>query len=333
MPVVKLFIPGGEDELNSLSILSALGGTGRSMIQEMRVFLEKESSKSETKDSLLRFFAAEDKNDLFINKNPASVKSLRNLVEIKHPKKATLLDFADTLNSNWIEKEPLLNPTQDRALRLLRQSTKAKRPQHSSDTALFASELRKSHRSSNEATAISAISNLLSYSDGKYTFGDIVMTEDEIAKELTQEAKEFSVVMADTKLTNREKWEAFNQQHWLMPLVFTLLTLIFANQIAKLGDYIVEEALPKAFQFFASRQRIAYVHNEASAKIYKKADTESAVLTKAKYASELIILDDSVKFWRKIEFIDETGNEIIGWVAKKNITADERRSFRSNLAN
>lgn len=76
------------------------------------------------------------------------------------------------------------------------------------------------------------------------------------------------------------------------------------------------------------KEDIFYVKVE-SAKLYTKPDSHSKVITKILYAEEVMQID-SVKMWDKVTYVNPDGEEITGWIAKRNLMTYKDYEFNSD---
>lgn len=66
-----------------------------------------------------------------------------------------------------------------------------------------------------------------------------------------------------------------------------------------------------------------------SAKLYTEPNSHSKVITKILYADEVTRID-SVKMWNKVIYVNPDGEEITGWIAKKNLMTYKDYKFNSD---
>ena len=66
-----------------------------------------------------------------------------------------------------------------------------------------------------------------------------------------------------------------------------------------------------------------------SAKLYSDSSSHSEVLTNVLY-SERVTLLESINMWDRVVYVDINGNEIEGWIAKRNLMSYQDYQFNSD---
>ncbi len=165
----------------------------------------------------------------------------------------------------------------------------------------YLEEMRKSYKSNNFQVN----------KNGSFTVDDNEYSPIELANEIVCELNELD---KNNKI-NKETIRKIRAK--ITTLVFILNLIIFI--IPKLPDGI-ENAYKFYNEFYMTitgKNIKCYVIVD-KAKIYKSNNAKSNVLEILVYDTELEILDD-VSRWYKVQFVNEDGKNIIGWVAKRNV--------------
>ena len=66
-----------------------------------------------------------------------------------------------------------------------------------------------------------------------------------------------------------------------------------------------------------------------SAKLYSEPNSHSTVITKILYAEQVTQID-SVNLWNKVVYINPDGEEVEGWIAKRNLMTYQNYEFNSD---
>lgn len=110
-------------------------------------------------------------------------------------------------------------------------------------------------------------------------------------------------------------------------LVVVILTFSVIGFVDTVNDFAVPFAQNTIVKL-QGKEDIFFVKVE-SAKLYTEPDSHSKVITKILYAEEITRID-SVKMWDKVTYINPDGEEITGWIAKKNRISYKDYEFNSD---
>ena len=66
-----------------------------------------------------------------------------------------------------------------------------------------------------------------------------------------------------------------------------------------------------------------------SAKLYSDSSSHSEVLTNVLYGEKVTLLE-SINMWDRVVYVDINGNEIEGWIAKRNLMSYQDYQFNSD---
>lgn len=154
--------------------------------------------------------------------------------------------------------------------------------------------------------------------DEEYTRQDI---EKEIAS-LDDENADFSIEgstpdEAQEKLW-KQLWEKHPQLASVLVKMFVVLAVISSSrEITSFLQDIVIPAAQNAIVYFQEKENSYFIKVD-SARIYEEPNSHSAGLTNALYGDEVHKLED-IKLWVKILYKTTDGEEITGWIAKRNL--------------
>lgn len=182
------------------------------------------------------------------------------------------------------------------------------------------------------------VKRLTSLSENEIEF--IVDGTDFTAKEVLEDINELKEtdlvsengVLEHDSLLLKEKWDNFLKQHpalantiWIIGVFIGLISGIFAvNELGELVVSTTQEVIVK----MQGNEDIFFIDVEA-AKLYTEPNGHSAVITKILYAEEVTQID-SVKMWDKVIYINPDGEEITGWIAKRNLMPYRDYQFNSD---
>lgn len=165
--------------------------------------------------------------------------------------------------------------------------------------------------------------------DEEYTRQDI---EEEIAS-LDDENADFSIEgstpdEAQEKLW-KQLWEKHPQLASVLVKMFVVLAVISSSrEITSFLQDIVIPAAQNAIVYFQEKENSYFIKVD-SARIYEEPNSHSARLTNALYGDEVHKLED-IKLWVKILYKTTDGEEITGWIAKRNLMSYRDYEFDSD---
>jgi len=126
--------------------------------------------------------------------------------------------------------------------------------------------------------------------------------------------------LSDDKIINSEtitfeaKIKHLHRKYYL--IIFILFILNQVPDVIQNAEWYQEKLAPIA-HFLFSKNRVGYI-NAMSAIIREEANPRSNELATVLYSEKVIILGD-VPYWFQVQYTDEHGNEIYGWIAKLNV--------------
>lgn len=161
-------------------------------------------------------------------------------------------------------------------------------------------------------------------------------TAEEVLEDIN-ELKETDLVSENSVLNHdnillKEKWDNFLKQHpalanaiWIIGTFIALVSGIFViNEFGELVVSITQDAIVKI-----QGNEDKFFVDVDSAKLYTEPNSHSAVITRILYAEEVTQID-SVKMWNKVIYISPDGEEITGWIARKNLMSYKDYQFNSD---
>lgn len=112
-----------------------------------------------------------------------------------------------------------------------------------------------------------------------------------------------------------------------------VILLVWILTVGKMGEVnsAIDFFLPIAQEAIVRIQgnKDKFFIKTDSAKLYVEANSHSTVITRILYAEEVIQID-SVKMWNKVIYISPNGEEITGWIAKRNLMPYRDYQFNSD---
>ena len=133
----------------------------------------------------------------------------------------------------------------------------------------------------------------------------------------------------DEKIYLQLKIDGFLKKH---PAIAHVLYCIYLAITIESGVQVTEEMLlPLAQNASVALQGCedTFFVKVDSAKLYTAPDSHSDIITKILYAEQVTQID-SVNLWRKVIYVNADGEEIEGWMAKKNLLSYQDYQFNSD---
>jgi len=161
--------------------------------------------------------------------------------------------------------------------------------------------------------------------------------EDGYSKEEIQE--ELEVMKMDELLINIEGltpsqveekvWSVLWKKYPKVAYMFFVISMIFRTM--GVINPVVDFCLPIAQDAIVRIQgnEDSFFIKTDSAKLYIEPDSHSKVITRILYAEEVTQID-SVKMWDKVIYVDPDGEEMTGWIAKRNLMPYKDYQFNSD---
>lgn len=109
----------------------------------------------------------------------------------------------------------------------------------------------------------------------------------------------------------------------LMVVLFVFSGIGFVDTVSDFAVPFVQNAIVK----MQGKEDIFFVKVE-SAKLYSEPNSHSSVVTKILYAEQVTQIE-SVKLWDKVIYINPDGEEVEGWIAKRNLMTYQDYEFNS----
>lgn len=160
-------------------------------------------------------------------------------------------------------------------------------------------------------------------------------TEDvlEGIKDLKEEfvSSELEVLDEDSILL-KDKWDSFLRKHPALANVIFVITMIVAVASGVLtvndaGDLVVSKT-QKVIVTMQGNEDIFFIKAE-SAKLYTAPSSHSTVMTNILYGEQVTLIE-SINLWDKVTYISQEGEEIVGWIAKRNLMTYQDYQFNSD---
>lgn len=165
--------------------------------------------------------------------------------------------------------------------------------------------------------------------DGTEYTRDEVLADIKLFKEEISNKEPFDNSAEDDKIYLQRKVDVFLKNH---PAIAHVLYCIYLAITIASGVQVTQDMLlPLAQNAIVSLQGcedIFFVKVD-SAKLYTAPDSHSDVITKILYAEQVTQID-SVKQWDKVIYINPEGEEITGWIAKRNLMTYQEYEFNSD---
>lgn len=156
-------------------------------------------------------------------------------------------------------------------------------------------------------------------------------SKEEVIEDIEEFQQEMSVVSVDDtqKILPEEKVKSFLQNHPALAHILYIMNIILLvmSGIMTVDDFVVPMA-QKAIVTLQGNDKILFVKVDA-AKLYSDSSSHSEVLTNVLYGEKVTLLE-SINMWDKVIYVDVDGNEIEGWIAKRNLMLYDDYQFNSD---
>lgn len=158
----------------------------------------------------------------------------------------------------------------------------------------------------------------LSYGEGTLIYGGQEYTSDELSAELSNE-----IALVEKHKTVPERFEEAKKKFWLIFLIIYIISII--PDLADKADWYTEK-IQTTISLFASQEEtsadvFAYVIKD-SAVLRESASPKSPQIGYLLYDTKLRVISD-VPRWFEVEYIDDAGNSIIGWISKISVSTED----------
>jgi hypothetical protein len=160
--------------------------------------------------------------------------------------------------------------------------------------------------------------SLLSYGEGTLIYDGQEYTIDELGKELDNE-----IAIVEKHKTIPEKFEDAKKKFWLIVLIIYIVSVI--PEVAEKVEWYTEKIQTAisilGLQEEASAAVFAYVIKD-SAVLRESANSKSPQIIRLLYDTKLQVISD-IPRWYEVEYIDDEGNSVIGWISKISVTTED----------
>lgn len=158
-------------------------------------------------------------------------------------------------------------------------------------------------------------------------------TREEIFEDINlfkQEVIETSITDSDSEnMLPEDRANEFLKRHpALAHILYVMQIILLVLSGVQTVDDIVVPGIQKAIVTIQGNEDIFFIKVE-SAKVYVKPSSSSEVIQNILYGEQVTVIE-SVKLWDKVIYIDEEGEEIIGWIAKRNLMTFQDYQFNSS---
>ncbi len=161
--------------------------------------------------------------------------------------------------------------------------------------------------------------------DTEYTKDDVLEDLDVFIQTDINVSNEYSLIWQDDSLSLKQKkdkiLEVFYTNHpAIYTIVFICSMLCAIYGCKEMGENFLLPMFENAIVALEGNQDIYFVDVEDGARLYQYADTESDIIMCVNFTEQVEVIDE-IKFWSQVIYLDEDGNEIIGWIAKRNLVS------------
>lgn len=159
--------------------------------------------------------------------------------------------------------------------------------------------------------------------DTEYTKDDVLEELDVFVQTEINTTNEYSLIWQDESLTPDEKigkiahllYKKYPVLGWI---VLFVVAFTKACDISECYNENISPMVENAIVCLEGNQDIYFVDVEDGARLYQYADTKSDVIMYIDFTEQVEVIDE-INYWSQVRYIDDTGNEMIGWMAKKNL--------------
>lgn len=151
---------------------------------------------------------------------------------------------------------------------------------------------------------------------------DIDDFKEEIESIKEEKLEDYSIKGKTPDEAKQIVWRKLNENHPIVTQFLRMVILIFGmwrslNDCVSITQNIIIPIRETAIVHYQGQENTYYVRTD-SAKIYIEPDSHSKKISVVLYGEELHKIDE-LKMWIKIEYQDEDGQIITGWIAKRNL--------------
>lgn len=172
------------------------------------------------------------------------------------------------------------------------------------------------------------------FKDTEYTKSDVLDELDVFVQTNINSTNEYSLIWQDDNLSLKQKkdkiLEVFYTKHpaiYMMVFICSMLCAIYGCK--EMGENFLLPMFKNAIVALEGNQDIYFVDVEDGARLYQYADTESDIIMCVNFTEQVEVIDE-IKFWSQVIYLDEDGNEIIGWIAKRNLVSYKDWKYEAN---
>ncbi len=160
--------------------------------------------------------------------------------------------------------------------------------------------------------------SLLSFGEGTLIYDGQEYTIDELGTELDNE-----IAIVEKHKTIPEKFEDAKKKFWLIVLIIYIVSVI--PEVAEKVEWYTEKIQAAisilGLQEETSADVFAYVIKD-SAVLRESANSKSPQIIRLLYDTKLQVISD-IPRWYEVEYIDDEGNSVIGWISKISVTTED----------
>lgn len=157
-------------------------------------------------------------------------------------------------------------------------------------------------------------------------------TKEEVFEDIKDLKEEFLTSKdSESAILLKDRWENFWRNHPALANMLFIMRIVVAISAGILDLYqiadLVKDGTQNTIVSLQGCEDIFFIKVD-SAKLYTAPDSYSKVITKILYAEQVIQVD-SVNLWDKVIYINPEGEEIEGWIAKRNLMTYRDYQFNS----
>lgn len=165
--------------------------------------------------------------------------------------------------------------------------------------------------------------------DGEYTKQE---AEDEISA-VENESSNFSIEGLTPEEVQKKLWKHLWEKHPKLASVLVKMLVVLAaisttREITSFLEDVVIPAAQTAIVYVQEKENTYFVKVE-SARIYDAPNSHASRITNVLYGDEVYKLED-IKLWVKVSYKTTNGEEITGWIAKRNLMPYRDYEFNSD---
>ena len=142
-------------------------------------------------------------------------------------------------------------------------------------------------------------------------------SQEDLTREFCEQVQSLQNVQ-QPKLDLKQTLDFLKEKYWLVFLIFSLLWTI--PDIPDKANFYLD-AIGSIQSIVSQENPSCYTIREKSY-LREKADAKSPVITTLVYDEKLEIID-TIPRWYQVKYLDENGEEIVGWISKISVEEEE----------